>query len=62
MTPTGHVVSDGDVLAADDAVLGHRCAVCEHDVVDHDAIGRRFCEATQAGALTRGCICASLVP
>ena len=33
------------------------CDVCPHPAEDHDAIGRRFCQATQAGALTRGCIC-----
>jgi hypothetical protein len=34
-----------------------RCAVCDHDVDAHDAIGRRYCEATQAQALGRNCIC-----
>lgn len=34
-----------------------RCAVCEHEIEVHDAIGRRYCEATQAQALGRNCIC-----
>ncbi len=33
------------------------CDACRHDLDGHDAIGRRFCSATVAGALTRGCIC-----
>jgi hypothetical protein len=33
------------------------CTVCEHPADAHDAIGRRFCEATQSKALSRGCIC-----
>lgn len=59
MTPVGNVASDSEVGEVDVVVLGHRCAVCEHELADHDAIGRRFCEATQAQALTRGCICIS---
>jgi len=34
------------------------CAVCPHSVESHDMIARRFCTATQAGALDRGCVCA----
>ena len=34
-----------------------RCAVCEHALADHDVISRRYCEATQANALPRNCIC-----
>jgi hypothetical protein len=30
---------------------------CGHPLQRHDAIAARFCEATVAGALTRGCIC-----
>ena len=33
------------------------CDVCPHQADNHDAIGRRFCRATLAGAITRGCIC-----
>jgi hypothetical protein len=42
-------------VSVDDAIA--RCAVCDHDLEAHDAIGRRFCEATQAQALSRTCIC-----
>ena len=54
MTPAQGLDSGTDVVEVD---LAQRCAVCDHNAADHDAIGRRFCEATQAHALTRGCIC-----
>ncbi|HZC53924.1 MAG TPA: RGCVC family protein [Mycobacterium sp.] len=34
-----------------------RCAVCEHRLRTHDAVGLRYCHATQAQALPRNCIC-----
>jgi hypothetical protein len=34
-----------------------RCVMCEHRLTDHDAIGLRYCQATQAQALSRNCIC-----
>jgi hypothetical protein len=37
-----------------------RCAVCSHQLADHDAIGLRYCQATQAQALRRNCICPDL--
>jgi hypothetical protein len=33
------------------------CAVCGHEAGRHDAIARRYCEATQLRALQRGCLC-----
>jgi hypothetical protein len=33
------------------------CDVCPHPLAGHDPIGLRFCQATLAGALTRGCVC-----
>jgi hypothetical protein len=33
------------------------CAVCPHDRDAHDAIGTRFCSATSARLLKRGCVC-----
>jgi hypothetical protein len=33
------------------------CLSCVHAVRDHDAISHRYCDATQAQALARGCIC-----
>jgi hypothetical protein len=33
------------------------CAACPHDRDAHDAIGTRFCSATSARGLHRGCVC-----
>ncbi|WP_157529701.1 RGCVC family protein [Nocardia sp. NRRL S-836] len=33
------------------------CAVCPHPLQDHDPLGVRYCNATTASALPRGCIC-----
>jgi hypothetical protein len=33
------------------------CAVCPHEWDAHDPIGIRFCSATVAGRLHRGCVC-----
>jgi hypothetical protein len=35
------------------------CAVCPHELAQHDRISLRFCHATQASAVTRGCVCPS---
>jgi hypothetical protein len=37
--------------------LAATCDVCPHPAASHDRIGQRFCDATLAGAVTRGCIC-----
>jgi hypothetical protein len=33
------------------------CPACAHVLSSHDRIGARFCKATTAGGLTRGCAC-----
>ncbi|MDX8034047.1 RGCVC family protein [Lentzea sp. BCCO 10_0856] len=33
------------------------CAACPHPWEEHDPLGVRFCAATTASALPRGCIC-----
>ncbi|WP_371927677.1 RGCVC family protein [Lentzea sp. HUAS12] len=33
------------------------CAVCPHPWEEHDPLGVRYCAATAATALSRGCIC-----
>jgi hypothetical protein len=38
--------------------INQRCSVCDHAITSHDRISRRYCDATQAQALTRKCICA----
>ena len=40
-----------------DAEDAPRCAVCDHQLVEHDPIALRYCQATQAQALPRNCIC-----
>ncbi|MGQ0631901.1 MAG: RGCVC family protein [Sporichthyaceae bacterium] len=37
------------------------CA-CGHSRPEHDAIASRYCDATAAGALPRGCICPATQP
>ena len=41
------------------AVAAASCAVCPHPLADHDRISLRFCQASQASATTRGCVCPS---
>jgi hypothetical protein len=45
------------VAVANEAGPDGRCAVCRHQLADHDTISRRFCQATQSQAMTRNCIC-----
>ena len=33
------------------------CDVCAHPLEGHDQIARRYCTATFANVITRGCIC-----
>ncbi|MDT7790145.1 MAG: hypothetical protein QOF58_8564 [Pseudonocardiales bacterium] len=33
------------------------CAVCPHPWHEHDPLGVRYCTATTASVLSRGCIC-----
>ena len=40
-----------------EADQAQRCSVCEHILSSHDPIGQRFCQATEAHALSRNCIC-----
>ncbi|MGI8880708.1 MAG: RGCVC family protein [Jatrophihabitans sp.] len=36
-----------------------RCGVCPHELANHDPIAARYCRATQAGVLTRKCMCSA---
>ncbi len=36
---------------------GALCDACPHPLAAHDPIGLRFCHATVAQAITRGCSC-----
>jgi len=42
---------------ADQFAEDPRCDVCPHPVADHDGISLRFCRATIASAVVRGCVC-----
>lgn len=44
-------------VPTDDSDAAGICAVCPHPSHEHDPIGVRYCVATTAGALSRGCIC-----
>ena len=44
------------------ALLVETCDVCDHQQTEHDPIARRYCAATLANALTRGCICTKHTP
>ena len=43
--------------SAAEARSGPACAACPHDRDAHDPIGARFCSATIARGLSRGCVC-----
>ncbi len=45
---------DGPEARAEDEA---RCGSCPHPVAAHDPIGLRFCRATRAGDIDRGCVC-----
>jgi hypothetical protein len=54
------LATHGDREALDPGTLNQvdeACAVCPHPAATHDSLGQRFCRATLAGAITRGCIC-----
>ncbi|WP_255638331.1 RGCVC family protein [Amycolatopsis sp. DSM 110486] len=38
------------------------CPVCPHETDSHDTIASRFCAATAAGGLHRGCACPARSP
>lgn len=52
-TPTTAATTGPAVEVATDL----RCEACPHPAADHDAIALRFCRATVAAALERGCVC-----
>jgi hypothetical protein len=57
MTPAiGDVITVPTLHTADAQTAARQCG-CGHLDKAHDVIAARYCAATQAGALTRGCIC-----
>lgn len=52
------LLDEPDVRAAP-AAEAPGCAACPHPIDDHDAIAQRYCRATVAAELDRGCACRS---
>jgi hypothetical protein len=40
-----------------DVITSEKCSACKHPWEKHDALGVRYCTATMASSLSRGCIC-----
>jgi hypothetical protein len=55
LVPTPVPTTEGAV--AGPAPEASVCGACPHLLAAHDVIGERYCRATLAGALTRGCAC-----
>jgi hypothetical protein len=49
LATTGELTTTGEHEAA--------CPACPHPLPQHDPIGVRYCLATTAGAMERGCVC-----
>jgi hypothetical protein len=47
-------------LTAQEPTAQDACAACPHPLSAHDPIGLRFCRATAAGTVSRGCVCRSV--
>jgi hypothetical protein len=57
MPTPGAVPQDSGGIPDLDVLDLATCPACPHPLVTHDAIGTRFCRATIARALPRGCTC-----
>ncbi|MGY1843616.1 RGCVC family protein [Modestobacter sp. SYSU DS0875] len=59
MTAPAHLPTAAPALRAPAVRSGDEpgCPACVHARDAHDAIGARFCRATAAGTLDRGCAC-----
>lgn len=51
------VVLPHDVTVDLELDVDDSCAACAHPHSTHDTLGARFCAATIAASLDRGCIC-----
>jgi hypothetical protein len=54
---SAEAVRPSDETGAPPANEAVACMACGHTAAEHDATARRYCDATVARALTRGCIC-----
>ncbi|MGY1857709.1 RGCVC family protein [Modestobacter sp. SYSU DS0290] len=59
MTAPAYLPHPAAALPAPDLRSGDEpgCPACPHPMAAHDPIGARFCRATAAGTLDRGCAC-----
>ena len=59
MTAPAHLPPLATALPAPDAQAGDQpgCPACPHPLSAHDPIGVRFCRATAAASIERGCVC-----
>jgi hypothetical protein len=57
MPMTATMQGKPDSATNSDSGPDRMCGVCAHVLSAHDGISARFCTATAAGALTRGCVC-----
>jgi hypothetical protein len=55
-TAKGNTITATSPRTARLQTAAHQCE-CGHPEIAHDAIASRYCAATHAGTLTRGCIC-----
>ena len=62
MTTSAPVSPAPTPLAAATVPDPDTCSTCPHPLEQHDAIALRYCAATMAAALGRGCICQSSTP
>lgn len=59
MTAPAFLPSPVPALPAPEVQAGDEpgCPACPHPMSAHDPIGARFCRATTAASLERGCVC-----
>lgn len=58
MATTDTVPESADITTTDQTDnADDACVACTHPWSKHDVISARFCTATAAGALSRGCVC-----
>ncbi|SFR27928.1 hypothetical protein SAMN04488564_11239 [Lentzea waywayandensis] len=57
MTTSEPLTTDSAPVLTTDPAPVLACDVCPHPWHEHDPLGVRYCTATAASALSRGCIC-----
>jgi hypothetical protein len=57
-TPAPFPRTAGAPAAGDTLAAAEGCPACPHPMATHDVVDARFCRATAARGLSRGCTCA----